>query len=242
MSTTDLRPDESRHLLRRLAFTATPDAERTIRGKSVDAALDTLIAAANKTPPPAPPDCVRSVWTNSALRTARMSSKKYQALRAAQTESNQRDITELRQWWLRELVAGASPFRENLVLFLHGTIGSSTGSADMPQAIHAHNALLRQSSLGTIPALLEALVVDPAMMIQVGIDDYTRDKLAEKPPNLRPARLILDNWTVGSGGYTDADVVSLARALTGWLLVAPPGTSRRSREIPPRSRRRGGRV
>ena len=52
------------------------------------------------------------------------------------------------------------------MLFLHGTIGSSTGSADMPQAIHANNALLRQSSLGTIPALLEALVVDPAMMIR----------------------------------------------------------------------------
>ena len=223
MSRSALQPEEVRHLLRRLAFTTTPDAERDLRGQSVEAAFDVLAAAARKAAPPDPPDCAKGVWTNTSFRTTRMSSAEYQTLRAAQVESNQRDITQLRQWWLRELIGGPAPLRENLVVFLHGTIGSSSGSADMPQAIHGHNALLRRSALGTIPALLEALVSDPAMMIQIGMDDYTLDKLAEKPPNFRPAKLMLDNWTVGAGEYTDADLFSLARALTGWLLVAPPG-------------------
>jgi uncharacterized protein (DUF1800 family) len=34
---------------------------------------------------------------------------------------------------------------------------------------------------------------------------------------------VLDNWTVGPGEYAAADTINVTRALTGWLLVAPPG-------------------
>lgn len=223
LSRTFADPGDVRHMLRRVAFAATPATDSALCRMPVEKAFDSLIDAAKKARQPAPPEFVRTVWTNSALRFPETSSKEYQTMRAAQSEENQRDIELLRHWWLREMITGPSPLRENLVLFFHGTFGSSTGSVDMPQALHGVNALLRRSCLGTIPAMLEQLVLDPSMMIQIGMDEYRKEKLSEVPPNYRPAKLILDNWTVGSGKYSDADVTELCRALTGWLLVAPRG-------------------
>lgn len=215
-----VQADDARHLLRRLIFATTPESEKAIAGKRVDEAFDSLILAAKSAPAPAAPEFVREVWTNDALRLPGMTSQEYQTKRDTQSASNQRDIERLRGWWLREMIAGPAALRENLVLFFQGTIGSSSGSADMPQAVHACNALLRKSVLGTIPDLLEQLIVDPATMIQIGIDEPFRDKgkLSD-----HPGRLVLQNWTVGAGEYSDRDAMELTRALTGWLLVAPPG-------------------
>jgi uncharacterized protein (DUF1800 family) len=211
-----------RHLLRRLAFAATPEAERTVGRMSVSAAFDSMLGAARNAAAPEPPDVARPVWTNTALRLVGMSTAQYRARYAAQVEVSLREIERLRQWWLREMIAGPAPLRENLVLFFHGTLGSSSGSVDMPQALHACNALIRRSCLGTIPSLLEQLVTDPAMMIQIGMDEHRRDPKDQKLSD-RPAKLILDNWTVGAGEYSEADVAGLSRALTGWVTVAPPG-------------------
>jgi uncharacterized protein (DUF1800 family) len=136
------------------------------------------------------------------------------------------------------MVATPAPLRENLTLFFHATFGSTTSSVDAPQALHACNALLRRACVGTIPALLEALVLEPAMLMQIGMDEHRRLRVSD-----RPAKLILDYWTVGSGAYADADVEALSRALTGWTLEAPTGSN-----IPavdpgaPRSARRTGLV
>lgn len=221
-SRTLVQPDDARHLLRRLTFAATPGSEKAIAGRRVDAAFDSLVSAAKNAPAPAAPAFVREVWANSALRLPGMTTKEYQAKREAQSASNQRDIELLRHWWLREMTGGPAPLRENLMLFLQGTIGSSSGSADMPHAIYGCNALLRRSVLGTIPALLEQLIVEPAAMIQIGIDEPFRDPATNKLSD-RPGRLVLDNWTVGPGEYAEADVMNVTRALTGWLLVPPPG-------------------
>ena len=215
-----LQPDDVRHLLRRLTFAATPDTERAIAGKRVDDAFDTLVSTTKKAAVPTPPAFATRPWKNTALRTPGMTSQEYQKLRIATAEASERDIEQLRQWWLREMVSGAAPLRENLLLFFQGTIGSSS-FGDAPQALHGVNALVRRSVLGTIPALLEQLVVDPAMILQLGIDEYRRDK--DNKLFDRPARLLLNNWTVGTGEYTERDVADLSRALTGWILLPPKG-------------------
>jgi uncharacterized protein (DUF1800 family) len=147
-----------------------------------------------------------------------MTDGQYDALRAAQVQSKQQDIELIRQWWVAEMIRGAAPLRENLVLFFEGTFGSSTDAVDAPQAIHQRNALIRRRCLDTVPALLEELIVDPAMMMQIGMDEHFRARVSD-----RPAKLILDHWTVGPGAYSDADVENLSRALTGWRLTAPAG-------------------
>lgn len=208
---------ERRHFLRRFMFAATPAAERTLGSLSAEPVLAALIAAARRTPEPRPPDFVDGTWTNSALRTAGTPAAEADRARKAQVESARTDIERLRQWWLAEMIAGAAPLRENLVLFFHGLVGSSTAAVDIPHALHGCNARLRRACLDTVPSLLDALVVDPAMMIQIGMDEHGLDRVSD-----RPAKLILDHWTVGAGEYADADVENLSRALTGWVLRAAP--------------------
>ena len=219
-----LTDGERRHLLRRLTFAATPVQAQALRGLSAEAALSALVSEARAAAHPDPPVEARGVWTNSALRVTGMTDDEYEAVLDAQQRVSDHDVEELRRWWLQELMTGPSPLRENLVLFFHGTFGSATSSVGAPHALHGRNALIRRACLGTIPDLLEALVVDPAMMMQIGMDEHGLFRVSD-----RPAKLILDHWTVGAGAYELSDVEELSRALTGWLLVAPDG------EEPPQS-------
>ena len=158
-----LAPDDARHLLRRLTFASTPDAERAITGARVDAAFSALIAQTRQAGKPAPPPFAIRPWTNTALRTPGMTSQQYQALRLVQSEQSLREVEELRRWWLREMIVDSAPLRENLVLFMQGMLGSSS-FGDAPQALHSANALMRSAALDKIPVLLEALVADPQMI------------------------------------------------------------------------------
>ena len=222
---------ERRHLLRRLAFAATPALERTLEGLSGDESLEVLLRAARGTPWPERPAAARGIWDNPALRFEGVSDEEFEAIVDRQTPDTRAAIEEVRHWWLAELLASPAPLRENLVLFLHGVFGSSTSSVDAPHALHGRNALLRRRCLGTIPDLLASLVVDPAMMMQVGMDGHRRLRVSD-----RPAKLILDHWTVGEDAYEPRDIEELSRALTGWLLVAPEGREP-ARPIDPRAPR-----
>ena len=234
-----LTDGERRHLLRRLAFAATPALEETLGGLSVDGALTALVRAARDTPRPERPAAARGVWRNPGLRFADASDEDFEALLERQAPAARAAVDDVRRWWLAELLTSPAPLRENLVLFLHGVFGSSTGSVDAPHALHGRNALFRRHSLGDVPDLLAALVVDPAMMIQIGMDGHRRLRVSD-----RAAKLILDHWTVGEGAYGPHDLEALSRALTGWLLVAPEGREP-AREIArraPRAARRTGLV
>ena len=226
-----LSATERRHLLRRLAFAATPELERAIQGMSADEALSVLVRAARDAPYPRRPEAANGIWSNPALRFAGVPDEELEAVLEQQAEHGRAVVDSVRRWWLAELLTSPAPLRENLVLFLHGVFGSSTGSVDAPHALHGRNALLRRRCLGTVPDLLASLVVDPAMMIQIGMDGHRRLRVSD-----RPAKLILDHWTVGEDAYEPRDIEALSRALTGWLLVAPEGRGP-TRSLDPRAPR-----
>ena len=230
---------ERRHLLRRLAFTPTPELDRAVQGMSADEALSVLVRAAREAPFPQRPEAANGIWSNPALRFAGLSDEDFEAIVDVQTARARAATGEMRRWWLAELLTAPAPLRENLVLFLHGVFGSSTDSVDAPHALHGRNALLRRRCLGTVPDLLASLVVDPAMMIQIGMDGHRRLRVSD-----RPAKLILDHWTVGEDAYEPRDIEALSRALTGWLLVAPEGRGPTRTLYPraPRAARRTGLV
>ena len=230
---------ERRHLLRRLAFTSTAALDRALQGLSADDVLSVLVRGARQTPHPEPPAAARGIWSNPALRFAALSDADFETIVDRQAESARAAIEEVRRWWLAELLTSPAPLRENLVLFLHGVFGCSTDAVDIPHALHGRNAVLRRQCLGTVPDLLAALVVDPAMMIQIGMDEHRRLRVSD-----RPAKLVLDHWTVGAGAYEPRDVEELSRALTGWILAAPEGRepARALEPRAPRAARRTGLV
>ena len=227
----ELSAAERRHLLRRVAFTATPELDRDLQGMSADEALSVLVRAPRDAPYPQRPEAASGIWSNPALRFAGVSDEEFEAILEQQAENGRGAIDSVRQWWLAELLTSPAPLRENLVLFLHGVFGSSTRSVDVPHALCGRNALLRRRCLGTVPDLLASLVVDPAMMMQIGMDGHRRLRVSD-----RPAKLILDHWTVGEDAYELRDIEELSRALTGWLLVAPEGRGP-TRPLDPRAPR-----
>ncbi len=207
--------DDARHVLRRVAFAATPHWERTLRPLTAERGVAELIGASRIAPLPTDPAVVRAPWTNRALRVPGMTAAESDAARTAQVKTAQDGIEQVRRAWLDEIVAGPAPVRENIVLFLHGVFGTASATVDIPHALHGYLTTLRRGAFGTVPALLESLILDPAMMIQIGMDEHGRDRVSD-----RPAKLILDNWTVGAGSYSDSDVEQLSRAITGWSLAS----------------------
>ena len=79
--------------------------------------------------------------------------------------------------------------------------------------MRAQNELFRSHALGSFAELVADVTVDPAMLIFLsGIYNH------RWAPNENYARELMELFTLGAdrGAYTETDVRSLARALTGW--------------------------
>ena len=75
-------------------------------------------------------------------------------------------------------------------------------------SIHRHQA-------GRFPALLAAMVLDPALQLSLnGPANHRRN------PNENLARELLELFSLGEGNYTENDVREASRALTGYRLTA----------------------
>lgn len=80
--------------------------------------------------------------------------------------------------------------------------------------------VIRQHALGRFPAMLRASALSPAMLWYLDGRVNHRANMAEHP-NENYARELLELHTLGvHGGYTQQDVMEVARCLTGWTVRA----------------------
>lgn len=78
--------------------------------------------------------------------------------------------------------------------------------------------VIRRHALGKFPEMLRASALSPAMLWYLDGRVNRRENLAEKP-NENYARELLELHTLGvHGGYTQKDVMEVARCLTGWTV------------------------
>jgi hypothetical protein len=125
--------------------------------------------------------------------------------------------------WINYLLKTKTPVQEKLVLFWHDHFATGiaklfmTNFGDATRLMGAQNQLLRLNAKGNLKDLVKAIGKDPAMMEFL---DTVRNK--KEIPNENYARELLELFTVGvfdSAGnenYTQADIVQIARAFTGW--------------------------
>lgn len=79
--------------------------------------------------------------------------------------------------------------------------------------------VIRPHALSSFRDLLSASMHSPAMMVYLDNASSTKDG-----PNENYARELLELHTLGvSGGYTQADILDVARALTGWSVTGRRG-------------------
>ncbi len=114
------------------------------------------------------------------------------------------------QYWLDRMATTPTPIVEKMTLFWHGNLASSTDAA-LPRHLFRQIKTYRSLGLGDVHVLLQAMAIDPAMLQYL---NNASNVAAE--PNENFARELMELFTLGNGAFTEADVVGMARAWTGY--------------------------
>src|SRR4051794_5071496 len=103
------------------------------------------------------------------------------------------------------------PFQEKMTLFWHGHFVSEWDVVGRADHMTQQNQLYRSMALGNFEALTQAMSIQPAMLLYLsnGVNVKTA-------PNENFGRELMELFTLGVGNYTQDDVVSAARAWTGY--------------------------
>jgi uncharacterized protein (DUF1800 family) len=116
-------------------------------------------------------------------------------------------------WWLDRMIRSDQPLVERMALVWHDWLATTNADVNNRPLMRAQNELYRSRALGAFADLLTDVTVDPAMLVFLsGIENR------RQAPNENYARELMELFTLGAdrGAYTETDVRSLARALTGW--------------------------
>lgn len=120
----------------------------------------------------------------------------------------------VRNDWMDRLANLPNPLHAKLVLFWHGHFANSNGKVGSAPFMVQQYQTISQYADGPFESLAQALALDPAMLVYLDNRSNVR-----RSPNENFARELLELFTLGDGrGYTEQDVVEVARAWTGYGL------------------------
>ncbi|HSN69378.1 MAG TPA: DUF1800 domain-containing protein [Thermoanaerobaculia bacterium] len=117
------------------------------------------------------------------------------------------------RWWLTRMIFTARPLEERMAFFLHDHFATGFQKVNEADWMLQQNVLLRRFALGSFTELTIEISRDPAMLRW--LDNFLSRK---EQPNENYGRELLELFTLGHGNYTEQDVMSAARAFTGWTI------------------------
>lgn len=207
------------HGLNRLTFGPRPWDYQRARGlgETTEQALDAFIEEqllADKIDDPAGENAVRRLET-LALSTGDLFEYQEDLL-----------LKELTQGTLLRAVLSERQLYEVMVQFWsdHFNIDHSKGDCKWLKTADDRD-VIRKHALGNFPEMLQASAKSPAMLWYLDAR-VNRKRNEEEKPNENYARELLELHSLGvEGGYSQEDVMEVARCLTGWTIRE----SRRSR-------------
>lgn len=128
-----------------------------------------------------------------------------------------REVLAMVDWWIGRMQQPDRLVEERLTWFWHDHFATSVVKVRVPYLLMQQHATLREHALGNFADLLKAVARDPAMLLY--LDGITN---AANQRNENFGRECLELFTMGrDSGYTQDDVVSAARAFTGWVVAIP---------------------
>jgi len=198
---------DARHLLGRTGFGASAEELVELLSLSRAEAVQSIVDGLETKPALSMPAWVSEpaphFWTRRAL-----------PVEGRQAFDRERDaeISELRRWWVNNMLTTRSPQTERLVLFWHDHFATSYHGVDRRSISMARqNQLFRQLGTSSYRELLKNIIRDPAMLRY--LDNQTNRK---GKPNENLARELMELFTLGEGNFGEATVKEAARALTGF--------------------------
>jgi uncharacterized protein (DUF1800 family) len=191
------------HLLRRTMFGATRAHIAALTGRTIDQAMDLLLA--NQTAPAPPIDpTTGQTWINETSRTAN------DGLRN----------NYMKSWWLGLMATQPLSIMEKMTLFWHNHFASQWSVVNDSRYMYKQHQLLRQHALGNFRTFVREISIDPAMLRYL---NGNQNRVGSPQENF--ARELQELFTIGKGPeisqgnyttYTEDDVKAAARVLTGW--------------------------
>jgi uncharacterized protein (DUF1800 family) len=130
---------------------------------------------------------------------------------------NGRDFESAHDKWLRFMLKTKFPLQEKLVLFWHDHFATGFAKVQDVKMMGVQVQLLHRLCAGDMRQLVKEVGRDPAMLEFLDTVRNNKDI-----PNENYARELMElftlgvNDTAGNPNYTQADIVQIARAFTGW--------------------------
>ncbi len=207
------------HLLNRAGFGGSPADIENLHQMGLEKAVQSLLNYERHPDDTPPPDWAQNFDENAIAQQQQLlnTTTDPDARRVLQTLQNgleNRQISDLRYWWMRRMALGPRPFQEKLTLFWHGHFATSFEKVRSPYLLWVQNETLRQNAGGNFLSLLIAVAEDPAMLEYLDGERSNKNK-----PNENFAREVMELFTLGEGNYTEHDIQELAKAFTGWGLA-----------------------
>jgi uncharacterized protein (DUF1800 family) len=205
---------EVNHLLKRTMFGATKSDINYFLSRSMSQAVDELLNPV--APLPAPP-LKNYVDTNTPAGDPDL------GVTAGQTWINTHTLdggvqfnrrVSFSSWWMGVMINQDRSIREKMTFFWHNHFSTEANVIDNARYIYKHHNLLRQHSLGNFKTLTREITVDSAMLA------YLNGQLNTKTaPDENYSRELQELFTLGkenNPNYTEDDVKTAAKVLTGW--------------------------
>jgi uncharacterized protein (DUF1800 family) len=199
---------QASHLLRRAMFGATPKDIAEILKGTMTQAVNTLLT-------PIPADApVAYVATGSVAQGQPWAAASYDS-----NQENQR-LTLLQSWWIKLMLNQGISLTEKMALFWHNHFSCGANSVKDARYMYKQNDMLRQNVFGNFKNLVKQISLDPAMLRYLSGAYNTKAS-----PNENYARELQELFSIGKGPeiapgnytyYTEADVKTAAKVLTGW--------------------------
>jgi uncharacterized protein (DUF1800 family) len=182
------------HFYQRIGLAAS--REQVVQGLAMspselaDSVIDALLAAPDPTPP---------IWANWSWADYEDNNDLYFEHK-----------NEFRLRWMREMIEEG--LRAKLALFWHNHFVTEEVVYDCNSFMWAYYLLLHKNALGNFRTFVEEMGKNPAMLVYLNGNINVAGQ-----PNENYARELMELFTMGEGnGYTQTDIVEVARALTGW--------------------------
>ena len=204
--------NEATHLLKRAMFGATLADIQYFSAKSMDEAVDELLTITSPLPDPPVKDYDTgeaqtpdsnvdpgTTWVNDSNTDGFISTGRKQSFK---------------KWWAGVIINQPRNIREKMTLFWHNHFATEMSSNENARFAYKHHTLLRQHCLGNFKALARAITVDPLMLVY-----QNGEQNSKGAPDENYARELQELFTLGkenNPNYTEDDVKTAARVLTGW--------------------------
>ncbi len=204
--------DAARHLVNRAGLGGNLTEVQQYVGLSPDEAAKKMLSPQSRftVDPPS--------WVSTAFDSPRVQDKSTVEVRQEYNRRQNVRITELREWWLTQMVQTEAPLAERMTLFWHNHFATSNQKVRPAQWMWRQHMILRDNALGNFSTMLNAVAKDPAMIIY--LDGINSKK---EQPNENFAREVMELFTLGEGNYTEKDIKEAARAFTGWSVDRETG-------------------